>query len=123
MTLGCVKNVSSLRERNSSQGSFLFYTDDKTPEAHGFEGIFYVKAPGLQVHTVVISEAHQILGLFILKLHIHGSKNSFRCICASVPTRRAYCGYGLSLQAQTVKVSKAHQILGQFILKLQIHGS
>ena len=77
MTLDCVKNVSSIRERNSSQGSFLFYTDGKTPEAHSFEGIFYVMAPGLQVHTVVVSEAHQILGLFILKLHIHGSKTPF----------------------------------------------
>ena len=38
MTLDCVKNVSSLRERNSSQGSFLFVWE--TPEADRFEGLF-----------------------------------------------------------------------------------
>jgi hypothetical protein len=38
MTLDCVKNVSSLRERNSSQGSFLFYR--WKPPKHGFEGLF-----------------------------------------------------------------------------------
>jgi sorbitol-specific phosphotransferase system component IIA len=42
MTLDCVKNVSSLRERNSSQGSFLFCL--KNPRSQSFEGCFYVRS-------------------------------------------------------------------------------
>ena len=38
MTLDCVKNVSSLRERNSSQGSFLFCMGN--PRSRRFEGLF-----------------------------------------------------------------------------------
>jgi len=74
MTLGCVKNVSSLRERNSSQGSFLFLL----PRSIRFEGIFYARRraearqPLLRsgVHGLVVAVAgfNKILNQVLKKL-------------------------------------------------------
>ena len=86
MTLDCVKNVSSLRERNSSQGSFLFIW--ATPEADAsrvFLFLLYDAVNQLAGFSEILHHFTEIL--------LHVGSVSFRFIWQTRPSAWAVMGF------------------------------
>lgn len=130
MTLDCVKNVSSIRERNSSQGSFLFL---RHPRSQGFEGFFcavygsfrkYLKLVFSVVGPVVTNVAN--LGIILQgfpDILLHKVKFSFLFIWQTQPSAWAIMAAEKSALDVLVVKSAELSVVLQGFLKNLLHGN